>query len=203
MRRRPGRWLAIALAAACVSAATAARAQSDRTERDRPREIGLEERAGRSLAQIDITVVGPPEIVRSLTADDFKIRVQLERVDEFELDRLCGAATAAGTAGAVLPSAGPPGASYLFYFDQPHLTMGGRLRAIEIARALVDELISGGNRAMLVSNARRSEILEPLTTDRDALHARLDELAEDRDQWDLYAHNEDARVEEVVRSLND
>jgi len=149
------------------------------------------------LAQIDVTVYGPPDVVATLTPDDFELQVQLTRIREFTLDRLCPAegATVASSASGAAPS-------YLLYFDQPHLTFAGRQNAIDIARRLVDDLVEGGARAMIVSNARAVEIVAPLTTDRAALVAALDRLETDRRQWDEYAELEDLRVAEVTRELN-
>jgi VWFA-related protein len=177
---------------------------------DRPRKIGLEERAGTRLAQIDITVIGPPDVVTNLTTDDFRIKVHLRKVREFRLDRLCEpsgptrarAASSAPGATDGSPVVTGPAASYLFYFDQPHLTMAGRVRSLEVASDLIDELITENSRGMIVSNARETIIVQPLTSDRSLLKQALRELEGNRGQWDMYAQLEDERVGDVVRTLN-
>jgi VWFA-related protein len=177
---------------------------------DRPRKIGLEERAGTRLAQIDITVIGPPDVVTNLTTDDFRIKVHLRKVREFRLDRLCEpsgptrarAASSAPNATDGSPVVTGPAASYLFYFDQPHLTMAGRVRSLEVASDLIDGLITENSRGMIVSNARETIIVQPLTSDRSLLKQALRELEGNRGQWDMYAQLEDERVGDVVRTLN-
>ncbi|MCP3979615.1 MAG: hypothetical protein GY716_09835, partial [bacterium] len=55
--------------------------------RDEPREIGLVEQTGTRLAQIDVTVIAAPEVLAELTADDFKVKVNMTKIKEFRLDR--------------------------------------------------------------------------------------------------------------------
>ena len=94
-------------------------------------------------------------------------------------------------------------ATFLFYFDQPHLTQAGRARAIGMAREMAPKLIRDGNRGIVVSDARRLEIREGPTTDAARIVAALDRLEKDPAQWDSYAFEEDSRVAEVVDILND
>jgi VWFA-related protein len=97
-----------------------------------------------------------------------------------------------------------PKPSYLLYFDQVHLTLSGRQRSLDLAREIVEQLVGGGSaRAMVVSSARSVDIVEPLTDDAQRLVAALERLEHDRDQWDLYAETEDARVRDIVDTLND
>lgn len=178
------------------------------TDEPGPRKIGLEERAGSRLAQLDITVIGPAEVVTGLTADDFKVKIHFRKITEFQLDRLCvprepdrkEKKTEVDTSG---PASGPaPAGSYLFYFDQAFLTMEGRLRSLEVARTLVDRLVTGSSRGMIVSNAHRTTIVQHLTSDRELLESKLQQLENDRDQWLMYAQLEDQRVQDVVDALN-
>jgi VWFA-related protein len=186
-------------------AVSGAQAQSP----DQPRDVGLLERAESRLAQLDISVTGPPELIRTLSVGDFVIRINFRLLEDFQLDRLCGAeertkTRAAGprsdaSAAAVVT----PRASYLFYFDQPHLTLAGRQRALDVARELIDRLITGTAQAMILSNAGRLELIEPLTDDPARLRAALDRLEGDQGQWDVWAEQESSRADDVVRLLNE
>lgn len=178
------------------------------TDEPRPRKIGLEERAGTRLAQLDITVIGSAEAITRLTPEDFKVKIHFRRITEFQFDRLCTPrvpdrkekkSEAEETSIAAAPG---PAASYLFYFDQAFLTMEGRLRSLEVARTLVDRLITDTSRGMIVSNARRTEIVQRLTSDRELLKSKLQQVENDRDQWVMYAQLEDERVQDVVEALN-
>ncbi len=180
-----------------ISALWASAARAD-TPEPTPRPTDLIERAETHLAQLPISVSGPPEIVRSLVPADFFLKVNFRRVHDFVLDRFCAAP---GTAAGSGPGLGP--GTYLFYFDQPHLTLGGRARSIDIAQELVHELAQDGGAVMIVSNARRMAVVQELTQDEETLLSALRRLENDRTQWDSYAEQEDARIEEIVRLLND
>lgn len=174
-----------------------------------PKDVGLLERAEARLAQLDFSVTGPAELVTGLTADDFRIKIGFKFLDTFQLDRHCGPAGEAEADGELAaegrssPALALRGASYLFYFDQPHLTLGGRQRALDLARELVDRLVTGASGAMIVSNAARLELIEPLTADPERLRAALGRLEGDQRQWDVWAEQESSRIEEVVRLLNE
>ena len=182
---------------------------------DRARDLGIVERAGRRLLQVDVTVTGPEEIVRDLSADDFQLVVGGREIEEFIVDRLCAEGEAhwvalregalrerALQAGEGIPVATPPGVSYMFYFDQHHLTMHGRQRALDLSRDLVRELISGSNRAMIVSAGRVIRVFTEFTSDQDALLAALDQLEQDAEQFDSFASQEDSRVAHVHSALS-
>jgi VWFA-related protein len=171
------------------------------TAEEPPREVGLTERSESRLAQLDITVIGPPEIVCRLTGDDFTIKINAREIDSFQLDRLCAAPFEKEEPEAAAAPLAP--ASYLFYFDQPHLTMAGRQRSLDSARQLITGLLADGTRAMIASNAGRLTVIEPFTTDPARLLSALDRLEQDRGQWDFYAEQEALRISEVVRTLND
>lgn len=165
--------------------------------REAPRETDLVERAAARLAQVEISVQGAPEDVVALRPQDFKLRVHLRRIREFELDRHCPAPHEPAPA----ESGYGPG-TFLFYFDQPHLTMAGRARAIDLAGELIDALIGDGAQAMIVSDARALRVVHEPSSDRAALRASLLELENDRAQWDFFAEQEDDRVSEVIEILN-
>ncbi len=166
-----------------------------KAENDTPRESGVVERAERRLAQLDFSVSGPPEIVSQLVAEDFKIRVNLKSISEFQLDRFCD------DPGRSPESTGAT-ASYLFYFDQPHLTLPGRQRGLDLARSMIPELIRDGSRGMVLSNSRTLAVVEDFTSDPQRLLEALDRLEHDRTQWDVFSTEEESRVDRVVEALN-
>lgn len=207
-----GRMLA-AVAASCLFSVSVPSEQPPAAPAEQPRQLGLAERVEARLAQIDVTVSGPRDLVSTLTKNDFEVWVNRAPLREFTLDRLCQPVEAereepeGGEAAArepEQPAAQAPrvaAANYLFYFDQGHLTMAGRQAAIEMARELVRRLVRGGSRAMIVSNAAEVRTVAPLTSNHDALLASLDQLERDRDQWDLYAEQEPARLARVQEAL--
>jgi hypothetical protein len=91
--------------------------------------------------------------------------------------------------------------SYLFYFDMPHLTQPGRQDAIASAREMLPKLLAGGNRAMLVSNAKELRTLVPMTTDVAQLDAALAKMTNDIDDFDPYAAQEEERLSQVVLAI--
>ena len=187
-------------------------AGEDASDDPSPRDSGLVERSGTRLAQIDITVMGPPEVAANLTQEDFWIRVQFTKVTDFTLDRYCGGATdgrvpAAAPAPVITAGTTPPrvGAtsSFLFYTDQIFLTLGGRQNAITLMRQLIRRLIQNGNRGMLVSNAKELIVIQPMTDDAELLLEAVERLEHNREQWHEYATLEDARVNRLIRMMND
>jgi VWFA-related protein len=197
---RAGRRLAGALGLSLAAAAAAGPATGRGDNPKTPRRTELVEEAESRLAQLDVTVTGPPDVVSSLGRADFKLKVHMRWLDEFEVDRHC--APADGREALAPPDAARPAVIYLFYFDQPFLTLPGRARAMDIARELVAGLVVDGDRAMIVSNAARLSVVEGLTDDRQRLADALDRLENDRTQWDTYASEEDARVARVMDILN-
>ena len=198
---------AAALLIALTASGNGAAQESEPAEE--PRELGITERAESRLAQIDITVSGPPEVITKLTADDFRIKVNMTKIREFQLDSLCTppglTATDPAAAGAGASAARPvtPAATYLFYFDQPHLTLAGRASSMDLARQLIRSLIADGNRGIVMSNARRLAVIEPLTDDPQLLLDGIDRLEGDFSQWDMFSEEEDSRIERVVEALNE
>ncbi len=162
---------------------------------DEPRESGVVERAERRLAQLDFSVSGPPSIASTLTADDFKIKINLRSITEFQLDRFCDDP-------ATSPVPSDAEGSYLFYFDQPHLTLPGRQRGLDLARRMIPELIRDGSRGMILSNSGKLAVIEEFTSDPQRLLDALDRLEGDRTQWDVFATEEETRVNFVVDALN-
>jgi VWFA-related protein len=196
----------IALLVLLAAPALAATASEQPAEESEPRRSDLVERAATRLVQVDVTVTGPADEITRLEPEDFKLKLGFKKIREFTLDRFCElpaepAPAVAETEIPPLPRAGRP-ATFMFYFDQPHLTAPGRHRSLQITRDLIPMLIRDGNRGMLVSNARSLETLTGLTDDPDELMAAAVQLEDDRTQWDFFAVEERERVAEVVRTLN-
>jgi hypothetical protein len=122
-----------------VAPALLARAASA-PETDQPKDVGLLERTTSRLAQIDVTVSGPKDAIAGLTVADFEVRLNDKLVPNLIVDALCGEPAAGPRAAAAQPPAEandapavatepgvrPAVVSYLFYFDQAHLTQAGR-----------------------------------------------------------------------------
>ncbi len=90
--------------------------------------------------------------------------------------------------------------TWLLYFDQPHLTLSGRARAIQLARDVLPKILREGDRALIVSNARNLVTVQPMTSELDRLIAALDRLEKDQTQFDSYAAFEHTRLAEVART---
>jgi VWFA-related protein len=169
-------------------------------DQETPRRTELVEEAATRLAQLDVTVTGPPDVVSSLGRADFELKVHFRWLEAFEADSHCAPPEAEGVP--TRQEAQRPSVSYLFYFDQPHLTLPGRARAMDVARELVIRLVADGDRAMIVSNAGRLAVIEEFTDDPQRLLEALERLENDRAQWDFYATEEESRVARVMDILN-
>ncbi len=188
------------MVAGCAAVALALLAPADgahEPDGGDPRPTPLVERARSRLVQVEISATGPPGAAASLRPDDLVLKLNLRRIREFVLDVFCAPADASGERAT---SYGP--GSYLFYFDQPHLTLAGRQRALDLAGGLVEQLIRDGASGTIVSNAGRLAVIEPATTEAPLLLDALRRLERDRTQWDFYAEQEDERVADVVELLN-
>ena len=215
---RPGRALTVALSIALGAPLGAA------PESEPPKDVGLMERTSARLAQIDVTVSGPKDAIAGLTAADFEVRLNDKLVRNVIVDALCsetGASRAAATpaptdapaAEAPATASSPPAVpavpserastvSYLLYFDQPHLTQAGRRASIDAAREMMPKLIAGGNRAMVVSNAKSLKVLVPLTEDESKIDAALATMIGDVTDFDPFAMTEENRLAEVIGEID-
>jgi VWFA-related protein len=201
-----GRIAAVVLVALPLVAAAPAEEQ--------PRDVGLVERTVTRLAQIDVTVSGPPAVVDSLTEADFEVRINLHRIPQFTVDRVCreeppvpppepvtaGAAPEAPPAPAAPAPAAP---TYVFYLDHGHLTQSGRQLAIETLRDLIPKLVAGGARGTLLSNAMEFHTVVPLTADAGKLLAGLDAIEGDPKHWDPYSALEESRLADIAKVMSD
>jgi len=163
----------------------------------------LEENLETQLVQLDVTIDGKPEVVGSLLDSDFSLTVGGKDIESFSVDRLCDAPETAGGeagSGAGTPS-GSAAPSFLFFFDQPHLTTFGRANALDLARDLINRLVERGARAAIVSSATRLETIVPLTGDHARLLQGLERLRGDARQWDQYAAAEETRIQEIGNLL--
>ncbi len=170
-----------------------------------PQRTDLLERAERALAQIDVTVEGPLEAIVGLERRDFVLTVGGRAVEAFDVDRQCATPSASATgdrsARAAAPIAPPAQASYLFYFDQHMLTIGGRATSIVLARDLIGRLIQNGSRAAIVSAGRRLVTFADWSSDTAILLDALERLEHDPTQVDEYPASEEYRQIEVLRQL--
>ena len=197
-----------------VAAAVALARTADPPER--PQDVGLMERTSARLAQIDVTVSGPKDAIANLTAADFEVRLNDKLVRNVLIDDLCvlpsgplraeartetPAEPAAPAAPAEVRPA-PATATYLLYFDMPHLTQAGRRTSIDSARAMLPKLLAGGNRAMLVANAAELKTVVPLTADAGKLDAALAAMIDDNATFDVYASTEENRLADVMREMS-
>jgi VWFA-related protein len=208
------RFLAALVASALVSASIPAAPESEK-----PQDVGLMERTSARLAQLDVTVSGPRSAIVGLTAADFEVKLNERLVPNVIVDALCGtspsttaevpATSAAPVAENAPPPISPPAAppakaapvTYLIYFDHPHLTQAGRRSSIDAAREMLPKLMAGGNRAMLISNAKDLRTLVPLTTDEPKIDAALAAMIDDNRDFDPYAATEENRMAEVTTEI--
>jgi VWFA-related protein len=190
--------------------------EADVDAEEQPRRTDLVETTERRLVQLDVTVEGKREAITDLAYEDFDLHVAGRAIDSFIVDNLCklldeeaGADVEAEQQVLVTPetpaAAAAPRArtSFLFYFDQHHLTMPGRQRALDLTRQLIPKLITNGNLGMIVSAGKQLESFAGLTDDQEVLQESIDRLEQDNTQWDPWVAAEESRVQEIVEILND
>jgi VWFA-related protein len=208
MKRARACWTVVALTLLIGVLVAAAEETAD----EEPRTTSVVERTGARLVQLDVTLRGPAKTLEALTREDFRLKIGLRKVERFDVDRVCRDPSASRSLAvpvgeieepeepaAPLPALAPT--TFLFFFDQPHLTMAGRQESLEITRELIRALIVNGNRASIVSNAARLETLVEMSDDPDELLAAVKELEGDIDQWDMYAQREELRIERILEYL--
>ena len=199
----------LTLGAALAAAALAADPQ------ETPKDVGLVERASTRLAQLDVTVSGPKGGISGLTAADFEVRLNHKLVPNLLVDDLCVAqpvargeappgAPAETPAEAQAPAEPPKAnvATYLLYFDMPHLTQSGRQGAIAAAREMLPKLLAGGQRAMIVASARDLKTVVPLTSNAAQLETALAMLVNDQSTFDPFASLEENRMADIILELD-
>ena len=169
----------------------------------------LQERVEKRLIQLDVTVTGPADVVATLTSEDFELYIGNialggQRIEDLHVDRICtGIADSQKmeSGGQCEPerTALVPTASYVFYFDQAHLSMEGRVRSLELARGLIDDLVTPASPAMIVSSGAETRTFADMTYDRPVLIEALDQIEKDPKQRDYFAELEFSRA---VKSFN-
>ncbi len=171
-------------------------------DKEDPTELGLHTRTDSRLFQIDLSISGDPDVIRSLGPEDFKFKIGVHKLTDFILDRICEYPdeNAGGDADAAPVSR--PG-TFLFYFDQPHLTLSGRRNALTLVRELIPILIRDGNQAMIVSNADRQVTLTGFSSDQAELLAGLNRLENDPTQLSTWASMEPMRMDAVIYAMNE
>ena len=196
--------LGVLIPVSLVNASAAGPSESIAGAVERPVASTLDEHVESRLVQLDVPVDGDPDAVGSLTPQDFSLTVGGKVIREFSVDRLCddgtrsvGDETQSASSVAVGLSR-----SFLFFFDQPHLTQLGRTNALDMARDLVTRLVVRGARGAIVSSADKLKTVVPLTADRSLLLQGLDRLREDSTQWDAYAQQETSRIDRVVAAMD-
>jgi VWFA-related protein len=190
---------------ACVAVAASLATICAAKESDKPKDLGLVEKAGSRLVQIDLSVTRRDGSSVDIQPSDLEVRVGKTTIRDFTLDRVCSpAAPTAPAAPTSSPRSSTPAiASYLFYFDEPHMTYAGRARALDVARELVKTLIVGGNRGMVISNGRDLLALSGLTSDPAELLGALDRLQNDTSRQDNYAEQERVRASALASAASD
>ncbi len=199
----------LGVAAAVAAAALAADPQ------EAPKDVGLVERASTRLAQLDVTVSGPTGQISGLTSSDFQVRVNHKIVPNLLVDDLCIAQPVAPGAGQPDKAVDTPAeatppieagqasvATYLLYFDMPHLTQSGRKGAIDAAREMIPKLLAGGHRATIIVSAANLKTVVPLTSDVSRLEAALVKMTNDNSTFDTYASLEDNRMADIILELD-
>ena len=176
-----------------------------------PKSTGLTESVEKRLVQLDVAVEGDRDAIRALTASDLTLFVAEREMKGLIVDPMCGDAPVHAPQDRSIEAGEPPGASlpskrpratFVFFLDQTHLTQAGRALSLETSRDLIRRVVVDGNRASIVSNARRLETYVPMTDRQETLLAGLERLRSDPRQWDWYAENEERRAEDVMRERN-
>jgi VWFA-related protein len=174
-------------------------------DRDKPlRPTGLApEHVEANLVLVDALVRdrnGAP--VAGLKQEDFELLIDRlpAPIASFESD--CVAA-----AGAAAPSAHPPAAvaraaeprHVVLFFDISHLTRPGRDRSLEAALRWVREGMSDADSVMILAMKGRPILLEPFTSDRARIAAKLEAVKGDNEMIDLSVAEERLNMLDIVR----
>ncbi len=169
-----------------------------------PLDVGVTEETGTALAQIDVTLTGPPEALAQVRRESFQLWVGGKKLESFSADGVCPAATPSSRGKpeeeAAVPEEAPPArpASWLLYFDMWHLTQSGRARAIQLAKDTLPQILGKGDQAAIVSNGRNLVTVQPVTEDLGTLLAALTKLEKDSSQFESFANDEEWKVQSIV-----
>ncbi len=176
----------------------AAQAHDDpAVEGSKPQAIRLQERARKQLYQLDVGVLGPPELASTLGPQDFTVRVGGTTVSNLAVDNLCPQPRELSAPENKAKTSTPAPASYLFYFDQAHLTLSGRQEGAQLCGDLIQELIKDGSQGLVVSNGKRLRALTGWSDDPAELSAAVLALIDDPEHLDPFAELENSRIRDV------
>jgi hypothetical protein len=139
-----------------------------------PLNPGLTEGVESRLVQFEVRVSRKGVPVRGLTAQDLDIELSGKPLAKFTIDDMCTAAPS----DEIEVQATRPG-SFVFYFDEPELTVEGRLRAIEVARLVAPALLAKGHDVMVLRNGASLHAETKWTHDAAEVTAALDRIAAD------------------------
>jgi hypothetical protein len=156
----------------CLAAMlTAASARAEKAAVPPPLNPSLTERAESRLVQFEVRVSRKGVPVGGLTADDLDIELGGKPLETFTVDDMCIGATA--------PSPATRPGAFIFYFDDPELTVEGRLRAVEVARLVAPSLISHGHDLLILRNGPSLRAETAWTHDAAEVSSALDRIAAD------------------------
>jgi hypothetical protein len=167
-----------------------------------PLNPGLTEGVESRLVQFELRVSRKGIPVRGLSAQDLDVELDGKPLARFTLDDMCTGAPATEAAA----QATRPG-SFVFYFDDPELTVEGRLRALAVARLIAPALLAKGNDLMVLRNGASLRAETKWTRDAAEITAALDRIASDpghRDSLQAATNEQHAerlleRAQELVR----
>ncbi|ANM29378.1 hypothetical protein ABI59_06935 [Acidobacteria bacterium Mor1] len=179
-----------------------------------PVDSKLVEEVQRKLLQLDVSVDGPPELIGSLSDDDFILSIAGRPIHRFEVDSMCAQPPTSATASSdaatdsaaeqapPLPSASATALrpTYIFYFDQSLLTMHGRQRSLHLAQDLLDSLLVPGAGVSIASSGKRLKFYARDTDDPDTLRQALITMMDDHQNWDPYLVGQSAGAGDVSQT---
>jgi hypothetical protein len=188
---RPIPW---ALCAATIVAGASGRAGDAAAPLPNP---GPTERVESRLVQFEVRVSHKGAPVPGLGAKDFDIELGGKPLQAFTVDDMCTGAPAPPSG----ERAARPG-SFIFYFDEPELTVDGRHRAIEVARLVAPALLARGHDVLILRNGDSVRMEAKWTHDAAEVSAALDRIASDPGKGDsLRVSAEELRAENLVEQL--
>jgi VWFA-related protein len=206
--RITSRWVAAAgvplLVLLCTMAAGSSLAQRGEDRPLRPSGRILPERAEVNLVLIDVLVTGRGgEPSRGLKQEDFDLLIDRLPAPISSFESYCPAEVDAPGEG---PSdepqeAEPTGAEprhVVLFFDVNHLTKSGKARSIDAALQYVRNDMEDHHSVMILAMKGQPILIEPFTSDRERLSARLEEMRADDDMLDLSYLDESLNVLDIM-----
>ncbi len=156
-----------------------------------------------SLVNVDVVVTHDGEPVTDLTREDFEVFDDGEPVGVSHFYAVWGgfrqATDAASEDEATRLSANLPreDTSLVVLIDNPFISPVSRKRVFEALERQLDALMDGGTRVMMVTKDRQIRVVQPFTTDRDAVRAALVKTAESGGSLDRYFANSASIVRQI------